>query len=274
MYEEFGEKAAIITGAGRPKGIGQAIARRFANEGTAVVVGDICRSFEDYPEYALGTWEYLETLVKEIKAAGGKALAVKVDVSNSEEVSAMVEAAVNEFGRIDILVNNAGAAPGTTIITDMLEKSWDLTFDSCLKGAFLCSRAVVPYMTEGGRIINISSIAGKLASTRLGAYNAAKAGVILLTQTLALELGGNGITVNGICPGNVDTLLFESEIEMVANAYGLSEEETLRNYNDEAALGRLATPDDIANLATFLASDQGSFITGQSINVDGGIIYH
>lgn len=274
MYEEVSGKVTIITGAGRPRGIGQAIARRFAHEGAAVVVGDICRSFEEFPEYALGSWEYLETLAKEIIAGGGNALAVKVDVSNSEEVSAMVEAAVKEFGRIDVLVNNAGAAPGSTMIADMLEKSWDLTFDSCLKGAFLCSRAVAPCMTDGGRIINIASIAGKLGSPRLGAYNSAKAGVILLTQTLAMELGGKDITVNAICPGNVDTLLFEHEVEMVSKAYGLSEEETLRNYNDEAALGRLATPEDIANLAAFLASDQASYITGQSINIDGGIIYH
>jgi NAD(P)-dependent dehydrogenase (short-subunit alcohol dehydrogenase family) len=277
MYEDLRGKAGIITGAGRKLGIGQAIARRLAHEGARIIVSDIGRSFEEPPAYQLGTSDYLQSLVDKIRDEGGHAIAVRADVTVSDEVRLMADAAMEEFGRIDILVNNAGAAHGAAYVAKMEEWAWDKTMDVCAKGAFLCSKAVIPHMISGGRggrIINISSISGKTGYPGTGAYNAAKAALILLTQTLALELGLENITVNAVCPGNVDTLMGRKEAEEIAAHHGISVEAARERMGQEAALGRLARAEDIANVVAFLASEQAGFITGQAINVCGGIEFH
>ncbi len=273
MYEDLKDKIAIITGAGSKLGIGQSIARRLSQEGAHVVVSDLRpANSPDRPDEE----SYLHTLVKEIEASGGQALAVYADVTKNDQILAMVDEAKKTFGRIDILVNNAGAFPGANPIEDMEESSWDITMDVSAKGTFLCSRAVIPHLkeVEGGRIVNISSIAGKTGFPTYGPYNAAKGALILLTQTVAREVGGYGITVNAICPGNVDTLMGRKEMEIISEEQGISLEEAKQVLGAEAALGRMATPEDIANVVTFLCSDQASFITGQAINVCGGIEFH
>jgi NAD(P)-dependent dehydrogenase (short-subunit alcohol dehydrogenase family) len=277
MYDELKGKVAIITGAGRERGIGQGIARRFAIEGVDIVIGDICRPFDEFPDYGLGTWDYLEALSKEIEAGGTRALPTRVDVGKVQEVEAMVETTLAQFGRIDILVNNAGAAPGGGYIVETTKEAWDLTMDACINGAFYCCRAVIPHMIEagrGGRIINISSIAGKTAAAAYGAYACGKGALILLTQTLGKEVGENGITVNALCPGSVDTLLYDDELEMISDLYDITPEEAHRRFMEDVPIGRAATADDIANVATFLASDQAAYINAQSINVCGGWEVH
>jgi NAD(P)-dependent dehydrogenase (short-subunit alcohol dehydrogenase family) len=277
MYDELQGKVAIITGAGRERGIGQGIARRFAREGVDVVIGDICRPFEAFPDYGLGSWEYLVDLAEEIEAGGTRALPVKVDVGAVQEVEAMVEKAKAKFGRIDILVNNAGAAPGGGFVLETSDEAWRLTMDACINGAFYCCRAVIPYMLEagrGGRIINISSIAGKTGAAAYGPYACGKAALILLTQTLGKEFGGKGITANALCPGAVDTLLYDDELEMISQLYDISREEAHQRFMEEVPIGRAATADDIANVAAFLASEQACYINAQSINVCGGWEVH
>jgi NAD(P)-dependent dehydrogenase (short-subunit alcohol dehydrogenase family) len=273
MYEELKDKVAIVTGSGSELGIGQSIARRLLNEGAHVVLCDLQPpNSPDQP----GEGTYLHTLVKEFESAGGKALALHTDVTQDDQILAMVGEAKETFGRIDILVNNAGAFPEANPIEATKESSWDITMDVSAKGAFLCSRAVIPHMkeVEGGRIINISSIAGKTGHPTYGPYNAAKGALILLTQTVAREVGEFGITVNAVCPGNVDTPMGRKEMEFLAEEHGISLEDAKQVLGDEAALGRMATTEDIANVVAFLCSDQASFITGQSINVCGGIEFH
>jgi NAD(P)-dependent dehydrogenase (short-subunit alcohol dehydrogenase family) len=278
MYDDLRDKVAIVTGVGRELGIGQAIARRFAREGVHLVLGDICRSLSEFPGYGMGDWEYLESVAIDIRSLGVRALAIKVDVSQSAEVGAMVKAAMREFGRIDILVNNAGTNPGRDYVIAAGEEAWDRTMAVNAKGIFLCCKAVIPHMLQadrGGRIINISSISGKVGGETWGAYSASKAAAILLTQTLAIELGRQGITANAICPGEIDTLMQrKGYLVFLQQRFGLSEEEARERAADESALGRIGKADDIANVAAFLASDQASYITGQAINVCGGTIFH
>jgi NAD(P)-dependent dehydrogenase (short-subunit alcohol dehydrogenase family) len=273
MYAELKGKVVIVTGSGSELGIGQSIARRLSGEGAYIVLCDLQPSNSlDRP----GEGTYLHSMVEEFEASGGQALAVYADVTMNDQIAAMVEEAKDKFGRIDILVNNAGAFPGANPIEAMEEASWDITMDVSAKGAFLCSRAVIPHLKEvdGGRIINISSIAGKTGFPTYGPYNAAKGALILLTQTVAREVGGFGITVNAVCPGNVDTLMGRAEMEILSKEHGISLDEAKQILGTEAALGRMATPEDIANVVTFLCSDQASFITGQAINVCGGIEFH
>ncbi len=277
MYNNLQGRVAIITGAGRELGMGQAIARRFATEGVSVVVSDIGRKFEEEPDYELGTVDYLQSLVEDIRSNGGNAIAIRADVTKSDEVKLMFDAAVSEFKRVDILVNNAGASPGAALVADMEEWAWDITTDVIAKGAYLCCKHAIPHIIaggRGGRIINISSISGKTGFPYIAAYNVAKAGVILLTQTLASELGAEGITVNAICPGNIETLMGREEIKKIAQTRGISEEQARQGMIAETALDRLGTAEDISNAVAFLASDQASYITGQSINVCGGIEFH
>jgi len=277
MYNDLKGRVAVITGAGRELGMGQAIARRFATEGVSVVVSDIGRKFEEVPDYELGTVDYLQSLVEDIRSNGGNAIAVRADVTKSDEVKLMIETAISEFKQVDILVNNAGASPGAALVADMEEWAWDITTDVIAKGAYLCCKHAIPHIIaggRGGRIINISSISGKTGFPYIAAYNVAKAGVILLTQTLARELGAEGITVNAICPGNIETLMGREEIRKIAQTRGISEEQARQGMIAETALDRLGTAEDISNAVTFLASDQASYITGQSINVCGGIEFH
>lgn len=273
MYEDLKGKVAIVTGSGSELGIGQAIARRLVSEGAHVVLCDLQPpNSPDQP----GEGTYLHALVQEFEAAGGRALALYADVTKDDQIQALVDEAKETFSRIDILVNNAGAFPGASPVEATDEASWDITMDVSAKGAFLCSKAVIPDLkeVEGGRIINISSIAGKTGFPTYGPYNAAKGALILLTQTVAREVGEFGITVNAVCPGNVDTLMGRREMELLAEEHGVSLEEAKGMLGAEAALGRMATPEDIANVVAFLCSDQASFITGQAINVCGGIEFH
>jgi 3-oxoacyl-[acyl-carrier protein] reductase len=245
-------KVAIITGGGT--GIGRTISLTFANEGAKVVVSS--RNIANLAE-----------VVKEIKLLRQQSLAIATDVGVKQQVENMVEQTMHEFGRIDILVNNAGILRATGIM-DTSEEVWDEVMDINLKGVFLCTQAVAKYMIkqQDGRIINISSISGRGGGLDDGpSYCTSKAGVIQLTQNAAFELGPYGINVNCIAPGLIIT-------PMVYGG-GRTREEVqtyLEGRKSAAVLGRLGEPEDIAKVALFLASEDSSFICGQTIPVDGG----
>jgi NAD(P)-dependent dehydrogenase (short-subunit alcohol dehydrogenase family) len=276
MYDLKG-KVAIVTGAGRKLGIGRGIALRLARDGADIAVADICREFEEFPGYGLGMWEGLKETADEISALGVRGLPVRVDVTDAAQVDEMVRQTVEALGRLDILVNNAGGAPGPAPVIALEEAAWNKTIAINATGTFLCSRAAARQMLaqgQGGKIINISSIAGKKGAPFLAAYCAAKAAIIGLTRALALELAPVNIQVNAVCPGEVDTDLTRWGWQLEAGMRGTSYEEVLKRVISEIPVGRLAAADDIADVVTFLASGQSDYMTGQALNVSGGMVMH
>jgi len=251
-------KIALITGAGR--GIGKAIALKFAKAGAAVVINDI-------------NTENMKQVVEEIKQNGGKVIYKKADVSDSKEVKELVDFANQKLGTIDILVNNAAISKVVSFL-DTTEEEWDRVIEVNLKGAFLCSKAVLPGMIKKreGKIINISSQSGRRGSPWHAAYSASKFGIIGLTQSLAVEFAPYNIKVNAICPGVVFTPLWEEMIDDYAQKLGIKKEKVKDYLISKIPLGRLGTTEDVANLALFLASSYSDYITGQAINVSGGSV--
>ncbi|MFC2065462.1 SDR family NAD(P)-dependent oxidoreductase [Chloroflexota bacterium] len=243
-------KVAVITGAAR--GLGRQMALRFAGEGAAIVLGDIRE-------------EEMEATAQEIKALGQKVIAVMADISTTEGAKKLIDSALDSFKKVDILVNDAGV-PSRSSLLDTTENEWNRVHSVDLKGVFLCTQAVARHMIERkyGKIINISSVTGLGTISGNLVYATAKAGVVQLTKTCARELGPYGINVNAIAPG-----AFVTDIVYIGRTV---EEAELRNENRKkaAALNRVGTPEDIANLALFLASDESSFISAQTIACDGG----
>jgi len=241
-------KTALVTGAGSQAGQGKEIALTLAREWCDVIVSDI-------------DLEGSEKTAAEIKALGYRAVALKADITESIEVTEMVELALKEFNRIDILVNNAGGQVGGGPVAEMDETKWDKTIDINLKGAMLCSRAVLPGMLtrKYGKIVNMSSHPGKLGAPNGSAYAAASAGIFGFTKALAAEVGPSGINVNVIIPGMVITDFFKA-----------LPPEKIKEFAERIPMRRVGTVQDIANLVAFLVSDVSSYITGQTIVSDGG----
>ena len=242
-------KVAVVTGAG--SGIGKATALRFAREGAAVVVADI--------DEAQAT-----RVAKEIRDAGGHAIAKTVDVAIASEVDGLVKAAVREFGRIDIMMNNA-AAPHGAPVADTTDADWRRVMSVTLDGVFYGVRAALKKMTEqgSGSILNISSGAGLGGELGLGAYGAAKAAVINLTKTAAVENAATGVRVNCICPGPIATPPLAAWLDAVPNGKEI--------FAKQIPARRIGEPDEIAAVATFLASDEASYVTGAIVVADGGV---
>ena len=241
-------KVAIVTGAAR--GIGRAIALRFAQEGACVAVVDL-REDEGH-----------ET-VRLIEAAGGQAMFVHTDVSDKDQVQAMVDTVVKQWGTIHILVNNAGICPFEDFL-EMSEAMWDQVLDVNLKGYFLCSQAVAKVMVEQGvkgRIIAVSSISSEFGGSSQAHYCASKAGINLLVKSMAISLGPYGITCNAVLPGTVETDI---------NREALADPAVRDYWSKRAPLGRLGQPDDIAGPVFFFASDDSDWCTGSMLVVDGG----
>lgn len=241
-------KTAIVTGASR--GIGAAIARRFAEEGANIVVN-----------YS-GSQDKAEAVVAEIEQAGGKAIAVKANVADADAVKSLADAAMKEFGSIDILVNNAGITRDNLMMR-MKEDEWDDVINTNLKGVFLCTKAVTRQMMKqrAGRIVNIASIVGVMGNAGQANYVAAKAGVIGLTKTTARELASRGITANAVAPGFITTDMTEKLGDDVQSS-----------MLAQIPLARFGAPEDVANAALFLASDEASYVTGQTLHLDGGMV--
>ncbi|MGQ9568934.1 MAG: 3-oxoacyl-[acyl-carrier-protein] reductase [Anaerolineae bacterium] len=246
--EDLSGKVAIVTGASR--GIGRAIALELARRGATVVV--------NYHTNEAAAQE----VVAEIERAGGRALAIRADVSQPEEARRLVDAATETFGQVDILVNNAGVTRDTLLMR-MSEEDWDLVLDTNLKGAFNCIKAAARTMVRRrfGRIINVTSVAGLAGNVGQANYCAAKAGLIGLTKAVAKELGPRNITVNAVAPGFVET-------DMTASLPQDLKDTAIRM----TPLGRAGRPEDIAKAVAFLASDEAAFITGQILSVDGGMV--
>jgi NAD(P)-dependent dehydrogenase (short-subunit alcohol dehydrogenase family) len=270
-------KVAIVTGCARERGIGRAIAMRLADEGAHVVVADYCRSMAEYPDAKFGQMEELEGVAAAIRKVGRRSLAVKVDVTDEHEVAQMAESAMKEFGRVDILCSNAGGGVGGGPVIQQTLDSWNRTVGINLTGTFLCAKHVAPKIIaggRGGRIINTASIAGKRGGPMMAAYSAAKHGVIGLTRSLALELGAFNITVNAVCPGFVETQLFEGLINMVGSTRNMNREQVLKTFVNQVPMGRMQTGEDVANVVAFLASEDGGYMTGQALNICGGVEVH
>ena len=245
--EALSGKIAIVTGAAR--GMGYAVAKRLAAAGANVVINDI-------------NAEAAVRAASDLDAVGHAALAVAGDVTSGRDVGRLMAAAMERYGEVHILVNNAGILRPTAVI-DIEEDEWDLVVNVNLKGTYLCSRAVLPGMqkTGWGRIVNFSSTAGKNVSTVGGAhYTAAKAGILGFTRHLAKEVAGHGITVNAVCPGLIDTEMVRSTIS----------DERAQAYADSFPIKRLGEPFEVAELVAFLASDRAAYITGASLDINGG----
>ena len=240
------DKVAIVTGAAR--GMGAETAKTFYKEGGNVVLCDLQK-------------DQIERKAKELDPNGARSLGLRIDVTNPQEVKALVSTTVDRFGKIDILVNNAGMLRWTPV-DEISISEWDRVLDVNLKGTFLCSRAVLPSMKAGGhaRIINMSSTAGRSVSTLGGAhYTTAKAGVLGFTRALAKEMAPFGITANAVCPGLIDTEMAREN----------ASPEILRAYEENFPIARMGKPQEVAQLILFLAT-AASYITGAAFDINGG----
>ncbi|EXL05017.1 MULTISPECIES: SDR family NAD(P)-dependent oxidoreductase [Brucella] len=244
-------KIALVTGASR--GIGRAIAIGMAKRGFDVAINDIERQKDALQEVA-----------QEIEATGRRALAVYADVSNKADVEAMVKKTADVFGRIDAIVNNAGILIASDV-EHLKEEHWDSVLDVNAKGTFLVVQAVLPYMKQHkyGRIVNIASIGGKHGAPEQAHYSASKAAVMGFTRVLAQEVGTYGITANCICPGIILTDMGRVNLDDLA---------VRQSWQEKTAMRRIGNPEDVVGPVAFLASDDAAFVTGQSLNVDGGIV--
>ncbi|MBO5515486.1 MAG: 3-oxoacyl-[acyl-carrier-protein] reductase [Schwartzia sp.] len=241
-------KCALVTGASR--GIGRAVALKLASEGAKVALN------------FAGNEAAANEVRQEIEAAGGQAILVKADVANEAAVQEMVQKTADAFGRIDILVNNAGITRDG-LLARMKEEDWDAVLSTNLKGVFLTTKAVAKLMMKqrAGRIVNMASVVGVTGNAGQANYSAAKAGVIGFTKTIARELASRGVTVNAVAPGFIDT-------DMTSVLSDKAKEAALTGI----PLGRMGTPEDVAAAVLFLASDQASYVTGQVLHVDGGMV--
>jgi NAD(P)-dependent dehydrogenase (short-subunit alcohol dehydrogenase family) len=261
-------KVAVITGAGRMRSIGRQIALGYAHAGVDVVITGTGRPPERYPddEKAVG-WRDIASVADEVSALGRRALPVVSDVSSEAAVRALLEQTLAEFGRVDFVINNAAFARGPDRVpaVEMPIDVWDAVVRINLRGTFLMSKLFGQHLIEAGRggvIINISSIAGKMLPGRAAAYAATKAGVQALAASMAQEVGVHGIRVNAVCPGFIDT--FRMDDIRGTERWGATIE--------RIPLRRPSAGEDVPNMVLYLCSDQGAWVTGQSINVDGGMV--
>jgi 3-oxoacyl-[acyl-carrier protein] reductase len=241
-------KTAVVTGSGR--GLGKSIALKLAHMGANIVLNDIAAS------------DAIDATAEEFKAMGFNVIVTKGDVRNSQDVEDMVNKATEAFGSLDILVNNAGITKDMLMIK-MTEKDWDDVLDINLKGAFFCTKAAARVMMKqrSGKIINIASVAGVMGNPGQANYSASKAGLIGLTKSTAKELSSRNITCNAVAPGLIQSKMTE-----------ILPEKVKENYLNNIPLGRFGTPEDVANVIGFLASDDSNYVTGQVIHIDGGLV--
>jgi NAD(P)-dependent dehydrogenase (short-subunit alcohol dehydrogenase family) len=254
---------AIVTGA--TAGIGESIAKKFSEEGATVAIVGRRK-------------ERGEKIASEIEKMGGQAFYVEADVTSSKSVSEMVRACLERFkGEISILVNNAGVSSGNVLMEFVTEEDWDRVMNTNARGAFLCSKAVIPSMVKrgGGSVINVSSGGGLKGYVGGTAYASSKAAMIMLTKVLALEHGKDKIRANVICPGSIHSEMFDGGIryftsKMAGREGAPSSVQIIENIAKGIPLGRIGEPEDVANLALFLSSNEASFINGSVVTIDGG----
>ena len=266
------------------RGVGRATALKLAGLGADVALTDVHREVEDLPpaEVRLG-WQSIQSVSEEIGALERRSLTVYCDLSQSGQIEAMVDQVAGHFGHIDILVNNARAIIGRdkVPVTELSQEVWDRFLAINTTAVFLCTKLVgreMIWQGTSGRIINIASNASKQASANGAAYSASKFAVLGLTQASALDLASYGITVNAVCPGPINTDRMNYWEKDQAGDLGITQEEFRSRVVEQAGqatpLGRIAEPEDVANMVAFLASDEANFITGQAYNVNGGLLFH
>jgi NAD(P)-dependent dehydrogenase (short-subunit alcohol dehydrogenase family) len=269
-------KVALITGAGRYRGIGRAIALRLAQDGANVVVSARPREPGTFPEHEQDMgWQGAESVAEEIRAMGRDAIALPCDVTELTQVVAMVDTIEEEFGRLDIIVNNAGvpSMAGASPILDTEEDVWYETMDVNVNGVFLVTKyggRLMRACDNGGAIVMIASLAGRVGLQDYGAYCASKFGVVGMTQQLALELAPTGIRVNCVSPGSHDTDMMDGTIARATDKYELPEGAFRTQLEEFIPMGRQGQVSELASVVSFVCSDDASYVTGQTINVDGG----
>lgn len=256
--KRFTNKVAVVTGAAQ--GIGQAIALRLAQEGAQVAVLDL---------------KDTAAAVAACQAAGAEAVGLTVDVSKKQSIAAAIQHILETWGQIDIWVNNAGIFDDTPLV-ELSEARWDKVIEINYKSMFLCAQLAVPSMQaqRWGRIINIASMAAKVAFPDEVAYCSSKSAILGLTRALAVELGPHGITVNAICPGPIDTEMLTHTYQALADRHEVTLAEWRSQILKTIPVGRYGQPADVAGLAAFLASDDAAFINAQAINIDGGMVFY
>jgi NAD(P)-dependent dehydrogenase (short-subunit alcohol dehydrogenase family) len=257
---ELEGQVAIVTGAGR--GIGRATALELARMGADIVVAEL-------------EGANAERTAGEVRELGRRALAVVTDVTSRKDLAAMVEQALAAFGRIDILVNNAGIYRAAVPL-DVTEEHWDAIMNINAKAVFFATQAVLPAMIarKRGSIVSLASMAGKVGSPSNLPYNASKAAVISMTKSLALAHAADGIRVNCVCPGFVETDMWTAVSRELGAIVGRSPEQFTAARRAQVPLGRMERPEDVANVIAFLASPRAEYMTGQAISVDGGLVMH
>jgi len=257
---ELAGQVAIVTGAGR--GIGRATALELARMGADIVVAELDR-------------DGAERTAAEVKGLGRRVSVVRTDVTSRADLAAMAERARAEFGRIDVLVNNAGIYRAALPL-DVTEEHWDAIMNVNAKAVFFASQAVLPTMIvqKRGAIVSLASMAGKIGSRNNLPYNVSKAAVVSMTKSLALAHAADGIRVNCVCPGFVETDMWTNVAREQGALMGITPEEFTRQRAGAVPLGRMERPEDVANVIGFLASSKSGYVTGQALSVDGGLVMH
>ena len=280
MYD-LGGRIAIVTGAARLRGIGRGCALALAKAGADLVITGTSRSPETFPEdEKKAGWQGLASVADEIEAMGRKVLPLTSDATKVQDVQSAIQATLDRFGRIDILINNAAFSRGNDRVplVDLPDELFEKVVTTNLMSTFLFTKYVAKQMIkqgQGGKIVNLSSVAGKKGMRTFAAYNASKFGIVGFTQSLALDLAPYKINVNAICPGATETSRLDDYGVAQSKHWGVSVEEArAKLVASTIPLGRMATIEDIGNMAVFLSSEYSSFVTGQSINVCGGTVFY
>lgn len=271
-------KVAVVTGSGREAGLGQGILRAFAREGARLVVTDLGEAKTHMGSGDIGTSADMEAVAEDLRERGAEVITVAADIRNPDHVQTLIEKTCSAFGSIDILVNNAGIGYIMKPLLEVAPEEWDAVLDVNLKGAFLATQHAAKAMIEagnGGRIINIASQAAKSGFPHMAPYCSSKHGMVGLTRSNAVELGGHGITVNAVCPNHVTTGLGAKQNDYFSKLLGFENvDEYLENMKRRNPMGRPGLPSDTAEACVFLASDAAVYITGEALNVSGGEEMH
>ena len=274
----FEGKVVVVTGSGRAQGLGAAILRRFADEGAHLVVSDIGVPADRMGSSDTGSTAEMQAVADSLRATGARVIEIACDVRQEADCAGLVKAAVDAFGRLDVMVNNAGIGYLMKPLLETDEADWDAVLDVNLKGAFLCSKhAAKQFIAQGtgGRIINIASQAAKTGFPHMAPYTASKHGMVGLTRSNAVELGGHGITVNAVCPNHVTTALGAKQNAYFAELLGFASVAAyLENMARKNPLGRPGKATDTASAVAWLASDDACYVTGEAMNVSGGEEVH
>ena len=279
MIRVLADQVALVTGAGRAGGMGEATARRLAEAGADVVVTDLARDRPELrqdPTHGLGDdMAALEGLAAELRDRFGvRSLAAALDVTDQAQAEAVVQRTLEDLGSLDILFNNAGATTGVGRFVDQTEDQWNLSWQVNVMGSRRMALLALGPMTRAGRgvIINNVSIGGLVADPGYGAYNVTKFGLVAMTKLIAKEHGPDGIRCVGVCPGPIATQMSVANKRLVADLEGVSDDEAGRLLTSEVPLGRWGTADEVAQLVVFLASPAASYINGALIPIDGGVL--